>query len=223
VIYRNRSPGTCGTLPLINRLSGIRAREVVTRGGMTSRFKVPSVLLARVVHVESVLERNFVFRLDQDLDVLDFGEQPFRLDYLLDGRRRHHFPDFIVRRRSVVQVVEIKYQSRLNDELLRRTGIFAALLAPARIEYCVITDKEILQQPSFQNITLLRRYRKHSLSASTAAEITTRVGESGCRLSELGANNWYNALAMIARRMLRVDLSNPLGCETHVTVVREVP
>jgi hypothetical protein len=223
VIYRNRSSGTCGTLPLINGSSGIRAREVVTRGGMTSRFKVPSVLLGRVVHVESVLERDFVFRLDQDLDVLDFGEQPFRLDYLLDGRRHHHFPDFIVRRRSVVQIAEIKYESRLTEDVRRRTVILAGLFAPIGIEYVIITNKDIYQQPSFENITLLRRYRRHPLSESTVVEIAARIGPAGCLLGELGAENWLNAIAMVGRRMLRVDLSAPLGPETHATLVEEVP
>jgi hypothetical protein len=55
-------------------------RKVSNRGGnIIGRF--PSLKLERMVDFESLIERDFIYMLDFDSDVVSFTEQPLTIEY----------------------------------------------------------------------------------------------------------------------------------------------
>lgn len=60
---------------------------------------------------ESLSERDYMYLLEIDPDVLSYSSQPLKIIYTLDNRQRRYTPDFLVERRRQKQIIEIKSAS----------------------------------------------------------------------------------------------------------------
>jgi hypothetical protein len=70
--------------------------------------KFPSLKMNTVIWWESQLERDYIYLLEIDPEVLSYGEQPFTISYTDKGKPRRYTPDFVVTRPQKTQVVEVK-------------------------------------------------------------------------------------------------------------------
>jgi len=133
-----------------------RVRKVITRRGRGFRGKFPSRKLGRMVHWESLVERDLILHMEYDPLVANYQEQPTVIEYYDEqGKVRSYFPDFLVQRADGSEyLVEAKPASRLLTPKVRdKLAAVALRLKEMGREFRVMTDVVIRQQPRFDNLS----------------------------------------------------------------------
>ncbi len=205
------------------------ARNITNRTGFKKTVgKFPSLKMRRTVMWESQIERDFLYLLEFDADVLSFYEQPVEILYAHKTKTGRYFPDLYVERRSCKELIEIKPSSKLNDPKNKIKFL-------AGEEYCrrrgwifrVVTDDNIREGKLLENVKLLNRYAVLDVSTKfeqyTQALIETNGGEIG--LAELIAKSKENfgqvavgnVYSMIYHQLLSADLKKPLSDQTTIS------
>ena len=131
-----------------------------SRGGVVVKLK--SWARARIVYFESKLEQRVLFLLLARGDVIDIWEQPPLIDYHdEDGRRKHHFFDFLVQLENglrfaiAVKPAKIAARSRFVGQL---RSVRKALHKDYADELVLITDAD------FTKAEALNAERYHEFS-----------------------------------------------------------
>lgn len=195
-------------------------RRVVTRSGLTHRFKVPSVKLGRTVYAESQLEQDFLLLLDQAAEVITYAVQPALLEVLVGSSVLRHTPDVLVRWHPGLDFAEVKQSDRVDTDVIARSRAFTRALEPHGIGYCLFTDQEIRTEPFLSRARLLRRYRSHPVSADAERHLLDFVqAHPGCAICELPWARRAEAFALIARCRLRTDPAKPLTLRSPLFVM----
>jgi hypothetical protein len=139
----------------------MRARTPKNSGTLKNIGKFPSLKNKSTVWFESHLERDFIYLIEFDKSVTKYQEQPFKVKYFLDGKQCLYTPDFFVEIQNKRQVIEIKPQSKIeNEEFIHFSNHMTDFFAKEGYEYLVITDSTIRLQPKLSNIKLLWRYAR---------------------------------------------------------------
>lgn len=140
----------------------MRVRKIVNRGSTTKVIgKFPSLKMGKTVWFESQIERDYIYLLEFDGDVLSYQEQPERVRYTREGRTHTYTPDFLVRRTDGEQLVEVKPEEQLaREENVALFRSIAPVIREQGREFLVVTDRIIRAQPRLENIKLLWRYAR---------------------------------------------------------------
>lgn len=137
------------------------ARKINNTGTKKNIGKFVSNKNQALIPYESHLERDYLYFLEIDSQVISYTGQPFKLNYYLDGKLRRYTPDFFVERTNKKQVVEVKPESKAR--LLKYLTLFnkvAPIITEFGWEFCVVTDKMIRIQPCLNNIKILYKYSR---------------------------------------------------------------
>ena len=104
---------------------------------------------------ESQLERDYIYLLEIDTDIVAYCEQPFTIAYDRHNRRKKYTPDFLVERRELKQVVEVKPKSKIKSFMTsdRFLGITNFCFSNS-LEFAIMTEETIRVQPRLDNIKL---------------------------------------------------------------------
>ena len=146
-------------------------RRITNRGNKKVIGKFPSLKMNTAIWWESQLERDYIYCLEIDPDVLGYHGQPFTIAYDNLDKRKKYTPDFFVERQASLQVVEIKPSSKV--EVFRNTNRFkqaANFCSLNNLEFVVLTEETIRVQPRLDNIKLLYKYAKVALAWSVYAD-----------------------------------------------------
>lgn len=136
-------------------------RRIPPLGARKNIGKFPSLKTGRVAWYESLLERDYMYRLDRDAGVRHWEEQPLKIRFVLNGKTHHYTPDFEVHRDGKKQIVEVKPQKKVDSgewDLLFR--IAASLCEREGYEFVVVTDETIRKQPELENTKKLWKYAR---------------------------------------------------------------
>ncbi|HWS90681.1 MAG TPA: TnsA endonuclease N-terminal domain-containing protein [Pyrinomonadaceae bacterium] len=137
------------------------ARKISNTGTRNLIGKFPSLKMGRIVWYESLLERDYMYLLEIDSDVISYREQPGRIYYTLDGRRHHYTPDLFVERMREKHLVEVKPKKRAEEEEYRRLFLIAMDTCRSEgYEFKVATDEVIRLQPRLNVVKLLYKYAR---------------------------------------------------------------
>ncbi len=118
-----------------------------------------------LIWYESLNERDYMYLLEIDPDVVSYSSQPLKISYTLNNQIRRYTPDFLVQRRSLQQIVEIKPKKQLNhDQNLQLFQVMTSLGQSQGWEFVVITDEMIRKEPLLSNVKLLYRYAQIPLT-----------------------------------------------------------
>lgn len=136
-------------------------RRVVTKRRKRVVGKVVSAKMECLVPWESQLERDYMYLLEADPQVIAYFAQPERLPYHLRGQPHTYVPDLEIvwmgNRRSIE---EVKYEEDAADpENQEAFAVFRRLYAENGITYRVVTETTIRRQPQLSNIRKLLRHR----------------------------------------------------------------
>lgn len=140
------------------------ARNITNAGSIKLIGKFPSLKMGRIVWYESLLERDYLFLLEIDPAVIFYQEQPLRIYYFLEGKKRRYTPDFLIQRKHGKQIVEVKPKKkameqryitlfRIVDEICWRDGY----------KFHVATDAVIRSQPRLNTAKFLYKYARTPL------------------------------------------------------------
>jgi hypothetical protein len=146
-------------------------REVSNRGGnIIGHF--PSLKMGRMVAFESLIERDYIYLLDYDPAVTEFGEQPLTIDYVEDGKKLHYTPDFKVELDGTTLLVECKPAKYVDTEdNQRKFAAGVAYCADCGWEFQVVTEEQIRAGFRLQNIKLVTRHARFKVQADFRSRV----------------------------------------------------
>jgi len=206
--------------------------------GVTGAF--PSRKNGRALGFESLLERDYMIRLEFDEGVESFEEQPVRIPVVGKGRRpATYVPDVLIRYRRARNgrarrpvLAEVKKQADLDKYKEKYAPKFAAarkFAAERGWEFRTVTEKDI-RTPRLPNLKFLREY--HLIDPEPGA--TDRVLKA---VRAMGGAPGFQALInemhdtdagrlatipviwhLVAIGVLHVDLDRPINNETVVSL-----
>ncbi len=136
-------------------------RRVVTKRRKRIVGKVVSAKMECLIPWESQLERDYMYLLEANPQVIAYFAQPERLPYLLHDRRHTYVPDIeIVWVGNHRSIEEVKYEEDAADpENQEAFAVFRRLYAERGITYRVVTERTIRRQPQLSNVRKLLRHR----------------------------------------------------------------
>lgn len=146
------------------------ARKITNTGTSKNINKFFSVKVSTqpiCIVCESILEKDYMYLLEIDPDVVFFRGQYPQLKYTLDGKPHTYTPDVLIQRKSKdrEQVVEVKSASKVSSE--KNASLFqivAPIYQKLGYGFLIITDELIQLQPKLNNIKLLHRYSRVSFT-----------------------------------------------------------
>jgi len=161
---------------------GQTVRKITNKGTKKCIGKFPSLKAGRNVWYESTVERDYIYLLEFDWDVVRYKEQPFRVKFVYEGKRCTYVPDFFVQRRNRFQIVENKLEEKANTEANRRRHrILKSIFREQGYEFVVATDIQIRVDPFLENIKIFWRYSRtpvHPYQQVRCQEYLSERGEA---------------------------------------------
>jgi len=181
--------------------------------------KFPSAKMSRPIWWESQLERDYIYLLETDPDVVAFHEQPFQIRYTIDNTVHTYTPDFLVKRRSGrKQIVEVKPEEvALSEEYGRFSRIVTLICKKHGCEFITVTEKTIRVQPRLDNVKFLSRYSRVPVHPNHLIEQRRVFIKSKKPSLSMLVKKFSNrgigqhvVYALIARGEVTVDLDAPI-------------
>jgi hypothetical protein len=202
----------------------ITGRRHVTTGVYVSRKA------GRALPYESMNERTFFMHSEVDTEVVDYRAQPFRLEFILDGRKRTYTVDCVrLLADGLIELVEIKNDRRSLRDLDYASKLEAVQTICDRVGWGFrIVFKSSLFEPThvYRNICDVQSWRLTEYTKTDVFEVAEQIHGAGpmplARISEhLGDLVVVAAKlkAMMVGRVVRLDLSRPLNSDTSVSLL----
>ncbi|MBD2342491.1 TnsA endonuclease N-terminal domain-containing protein [Calothrix sp. FACHB-156] len=187
--------------------------------GLFSSFKMQTG-----IWYESLIERDYMYLLETDPDVLSYESQPLSLFYNFAHRQRRYTPDFLVERRSRKLLIEVKPASKVDSlKNLKLFRIIAPICQEQGWEFVVVTDEMIRVQPQLNNLKLLYKYICEPLSIKNyldcyqyfRVEVTTSIKKALLDLAskQITIKTLYK---LIFLGFLKIDLRQPISLESSI-------
>lgn len=137
----------------------------VHSNGKTIVGYINSKKCPQVIQFESRLEKEFLFLLQFDSNVVSIGDQPVKISYVKKGEDHTYTPDFLVKYANGMEVFfEVKYASDLKKNSRKYAAQFKAAkhyAASKNTLFRIVTDKEIRTQYK-KNVDFLITFRDSS-------------------------------------------------------------
>lgn len=200
----------------------------ITNGGRKVVGKFPSLKMKRMIMWESQIERDYLYLVDIDPDVVSCQEQPLVVRYYddRDGKMHRYTPDFLlIRRGNKKQIIEVKDEkTALSEEYQQLFQRVAPVLLRAGYEFIVVTDRMVRVQPLLRNTKLLHKYAATRISNEhlihltnlfagravfSLGELTTLLGSRGVSRQEI--------FALLRHGILSLDLGKEISIASLVT------
>jgi hypothetical protein len=180
------------------------------------------------VDYESALERDFVLLTRFDDPTVRIRSQPITLHFEYEGRQRRYTPDYLVEGGGRFELVEIKYEADLQQLAAQlQPGFDAARgwAAQSGGTFRIATERTI-RVPRLLNARRLLPLRGVPVDPELARAVTAAAKQIETptfgRLVDAISADRTQVLAtvwrLIARGELMVDMSEPIGFATPVTV-----
>jgi len=199
-------------------------RKISNKGSKKIIGKFPSLLMGIIVRWESKLERDFLYLLEFDPEVISYREQAIRITYMFEGKLRRYTADFLVMRKAKKQIIEVKPKDKVfkgNNQ--QRFRIIGRICRARGYEFKIVTDDEIRNQPLLDNIKLLWKYARtliHPQHQIYCREVF--AGRQWLGLGELihafeskGIGRQV-IFSMLYHKILVADLTQPVNANTSV-------
>lgn len=202
-------------------------RSITNTGSRKVIGKFPSWKMNTTIWWESQIERDYIYLLEIDPNVVSYKGQPFKLTYISSaGVTRTYTPDFWVQRPDRQQVVEVKPTSKVNQQ--KNLDLFRHIkpvcLAQG-MEFVVVTDTMIRMQPQLDNIKLLTKYARDPLTLQHYLDLKryfvsrepTPLREACLDLKPMGIEKSI-LLKLLYFGFLETDLRQPIGEQSLIQI-----
>ncbi len=148
-------------------------RTVSNRGRRNVIGYFPSLKMRRMVQFESTLERDLIYLLDFDPQIVEFEEQPLKIAYQHEGKGRGYTPDFQVLFASgQIALLECKPHRFVSKEEHQRKFSAAQAWCDARgWLFQIVTDEQLQTGYRVQNVKLLTQHARHEVGIEIKGSI----------------------------------------------------
>ena len=135
--------------------------------------KFPSLKLRRMVCYESRLEREQIYLMEYDPEVVYYEEQPLLIEYLWEGSRFKYYPDFkVVTAGGQQLLLECKAAEFVNtDKNRRKIAAGRRWCARRGWEFRLITERETRAGFRLENVMFLWQFARYNISLDTKVRI----------------------------------------------------
>jgi hypothetical protein len=203
----------------------MKARKITNKGVKKVIGKFPSLKMGQLVWWESQIERDYIYLLEFDPDVISYEEQPLRISYHFNGKERRYTPDFLVKRSDRTIIVEVKPEEEIQKEENQRLFHIANVIcARNNYEFIVVTDKMIRLQPRLNNIKLLTKYQRTPINNPHYQIACHELFTEKLEIPLGEAMQFFNSrkidaqviFALLYWGVLAINLMQPIGMESVV-------
>lgn len=205
-------------------------RRVINRGGAIIGM-FPSLKMQRPVRYESSIERDLCYLLEFDPQVHRYHEQPFTITHTTrDGDTHQYPPDFqVYRTTGLHDLVECKPDALRNDPHTRQQIEIGPAWSDANNHiFCLVTDRELRQGHTLDNIKMLWRYarmrvdphvlsRTHDYLWHNAGATIAQTAAYALQTSEQPHHGPY-LYALVFQHVLNTVLTAPLSWNSGLWV-----
>lgn len=163
----------------------IPARKITNSGTRKNTGFFPSAKNGRPVGYESLIEKDYIYLLESDQDVISYYEQPVKILYTYKNRNCMYTPDMLVYRKNKIQLIEIKPYQKLNmllhdEATLRKYSVAASYCKQQGYdEFKIITDQEINAGSLLSNVKYLFSYSTLNVPATIKMKIRSIINNTG--------------------------------------------
>lgn len=180
----------------------------------------PSLKMGRSVSYSSTLERDLLFILEYEKQVLRYQEQPFVVTSTLEGRDRRYTPDYALWTETGQTLVECKPAALLSDPHTQQQITVGTQWASAHgWHFEVVTDDTLRAGSYLANLKLLWRYSRLTVLPALRETLLGRVSSTnGLPLSVLAQTPEYipPVLHLLFQHDLHANLTYPLNGQSSV-------
>jgi hypothetical protein len=126
-----------------------------------------------MVCYESRLEREQIYLMEYDLEVVYYEEQPLLIEYLWEDSRYKYYPDFkVVTAGGQQLLLECKAAEFVNtDKNRRKIAAGRRWCARRGWEFRLITERETRVGFRLENVMFLWQFARHRIPLETKAQI----------------------------------------------------
>jgi TnsA endonuclease N terminal len=206
------------------------ARKITNTGTRKNIGKFASDKTSAVIPYESHLERDYIYFLEIDPDVISYTGQPFKLNYYLNGKLLRYTPDFFVERRTKKQVVEVKPSDKAQSEkYLALFNKVAPICREHDWEFLVVTNEMIRVEPRLSNIKILYKYSRveyslqHLIICKNHLQgrepITILQAEQSLRSQGISRQIIFR---LVYSGFLQTDLMKPVGSSSLIQMTHKM-
>ncbi len=183
------------------------------------------------VWYKSVLQRDFMYWLEFDPDVVSYTTSTMPLEYYNRGKEELYYPDFQVIRHRKKQVVDLQLQKAIESKKYRRPyPLLYNVCRDAEWEYTALTELQVQQKPIISNIKLLYRYARENFSVdeyeNCLSILKSTVPASLSEIYELldCQNIRKNVLfKLLFYSFVEIDLKESINPDSQITAVSSKP
>lgn len=231
--------GLSATATLVMTKDGSPIRSIITGRRNRTTGSYASRKAGRGLPYESMAERTFFMQSEVQTEVVDYRAQPFRFEFVLDGRKRIYIVDCVrLLSDGSIEIVEIKH----DVSGLRDTDYVAKLKAVRTIcervgwRFRIFLEKALLASRMSDDVVDIQSWSFTSFSrgdvfcvASALRRGAMALGDLAAVLGELTPSHEANRRAvataklkaMVVMRIISFDLSKPLSPQTKVALVAD--
>jgi|TARA_A100001391_G_scaffold71668_1_gene45731 hypothetical protein len=164
---------------------------------------------------DSQIERDLLYYLEFDDDVIEYFEQPIKFKYLHNHTYHYYFPDYEIRRKSTskLKYVELKPESELlKNEIRLKYETIATAMDEAGHDFEIITEKSLREEPRFSNLKLLNKYYRDKACPVLIGRVKRDIENSFSSfltLGELASFEYldkYDCYVLIANQVFSFDI-----------------
>jgi hypothetical protein len=199
-----------------------RIREPVSRSKSGVHGKVADVRHACSRHAESQNEIRAFQVLIATARADEWQEQPFTLEYHINGQKHRYTPDALVAWGSHQEVVEIKADREAElVENQDRFRVIGELLNEFGYHFRLWKQSEISAEPRLTNVGLMLRYRCAAVPTAEREKIRRAYSaipewrlQELCKLSDASIQS---VLRLVFEGTLHIDWWEPLTLDSRVS------
>ena len=177
----------------------------------------------------SLVQKDFMYWLEFDPDVLSYNTPAISFDYYSNGKQKCYAPDFQVVRRQKKQIIEVKPQKVIESDKYQRLYQFLSdICNETGWTFVALTESEVQREPILSNIKLLYRYERENFSVdeyrdcleTVRARVPASLTEFAQALNEQKIRQ--NVLfKLIFHHLVEIDLKQSINADSIITAVSE--
>lgn len=229
------------TATLVLTKDGAPIRSIITGRRHITTGSYASRKAGRGLPYESMAERALFMQSEVDTDVVDYRAQPFRFEFVSNGQKRTYIVDCVrLLSDGTIEVVEVKHDARSLRDPNYTAKLHAVRLICERVgwRFRVVLQKALRTSRAFDDIVDIQSWRFTDFgqadvfcAGTTIGQGVTSLGDLAAALSRLTPSEdpfgskavaIAKLKAMVVKRIVRFDLSNPLSLQTKVAMVADL-